>query len=278
MKSPFPGMDPYLEEHWRDVHHRFLTYACDVLQERLPGDLRARLEERVFVEPDQCEARSIYPDLRVIEYPRGRSAGGGVATAGAAVAEPIVIQAGPEPTTEGYIEIVDVGSGNRVVTVIELLSESNKYPGDGQMMYRKKQSEYLRAGVSLVELDLLRAGQRVLAVPAGWVPASHRTTYQVCVVRGWKRGCYELYRAPLRDRLPTIKVPLREQDVDVPLDLQMLIDRCYHHGRYDDIDYRADPDPPLPPDDAAWAHELLVNQGLRPAAIPAPAPSPSPGP
>ena len=50
MKSPFPGMDPYLEEHLRDIHHRFLTYACDELQEHLPRTC-GRLEERVFVEP-----------------------------------------------------------------------------------------------------------------------------------------------------------------------------------------------------------------------------------
>ena len=265
MKSPFFGMDSYLEEHWRDVHHSCLTYACDAMQERLPDDLRARLEERVFVEPDLCDARSVYPDLRVIEDPRRRSGSGATATADVAVADPLVIDGSREPTTEGYIEIVDVVSGNRVVTVIELLSESNKYPGDGRELYRRKQREYLRGGVSLVEIDLLRAGQRVVEVPAVLVPPSHRTTYQVCVTRGWKRDRYEVYRAPLRQKLPTIKVPLREQDQDVPLDLQMLIDRCYHHGRYDDIDYRADPDPPLLPEDDAWAHELLVSQGLRTA-------------
>lgn len=155
---------------------------------------------------------------------------------GTAVAEPIIIHARPEQATEGYIEIIDVGSGNRVVTVLELLSESNKYPGDGQSQYLRKQREYLAGGVSLVEIDLLRSGKRVLAVPARWVPPSHRTTYQICVVRGWKPAAYEVYRAPLREPLPSIRVPLRQQDADVPLDLQMLIDRCYHHGRYDEFD------------------------------------------
>ncbi len=265
MKSPFPGMDPYLEAHWRDVHHSFLTYARDALQEHLPSDLRARLEERVFVAPDCDDVRSIYPDLRVLEHPRGRSDSRDAAMAGTALAEPIVIHAPAEQATEGYIEIVDVGSGKRVVSVIELLSESNKYPGDGQSQYLRKQREYLLGGVSLVEIDLLRGGKRVLAVPARWVPPSHRTTYQICVVRGWKPDAYELYRAPLREPLPSIRVPLREQDTDVPLDLQMLIDRCYHHGRYDDIDYRAALTPPLKPDDESWAHERLGRPGLRPA-------------
>ena len=69
MKSPFPGMDPYLEEHWGDVHHRFITYACDQLQELLPGDLRARVEERVFVEADIPVRRVFVPDVRVYEVP-----------------------------------------------------------------------------------------------------------------------------------------------------------------------------------------------------------------
>ena len=261
MKSPFPGMDPYLEEHWRDVHHSFLTYARDALQDCLPRDLRARLEERVFVEPEHGEGRGIDPDVRVVEYP-----GRGGATARAtdvAVAEPLIIHGESEPATEGFIEIIDVATGNRVVTVIELLSDSNKQPGAGQEQYRKKQREYLQGGTSLVEIDLLRTGRRVLAVPPRLVPPAHRTTYQVCVTRGWKPRSFEVYRAPLSEPLPTIRVPLRATDPDVPLNLQGLIDRCYHHGRYDDIDYCVDPHPPLDPAEAAWANDWLAARGRR---------------
>jgi hypothetical protein len=63
--------------------------------------------------------------------------------------------------------------------------------------------------------------------------------------------------------LPVIRLPLRPTDADVLLNFQALIDRCYHHGRYDDIDYRAPPNPPLESADAAWANELLAAQGLR---------------
>jgi hypothetical protein len=261
MKSPFPGMDPYLEEHWRDIHHRFLTYACDELQEHLPRDLRARLEERVFVEPEFGDGRGIYPDVRVVEYP-GRGGGTALATE-AAVAQPLVIHGEIEPATEGFIEIIDVATGNRVVTVIELLSDSNKQPGEGQDQYRKKQRECVQGGASLVEIDLLRSGKRVLAVPSTRIPPAHRTTYQVCVTRGWRPRSFEVYRVPLREPLPTIGVPLRPTDPDAPLNLQVLIDRCYHNGRYDDLNYRADPSPPLERTDAAWADKLLVAQGLR---------------
>ena len=266
MRSPFPGMDPYLEAHWRDVHPRLVTYACDALQPRLPPDLRARMEERVFIEASDSDGRGVYPDVRVVEKVRAATTGlpvGGPAAAGVAVAEPLVIHIADEPASQGYIEVVDVGSGGRVVTVIEVVSLANKRPGEGQDLYLQKQRDRRQARVSLVEIDLLRAGRRILAVPPARVPPSHRTPYAVCVSRAQRPGTFELYRAPLREPLPAIAVPLRDGDPDAPLDLQALIDRSYENGRYDDIDYGREPDPPLDPEDAAWTAELLKAKGLR---------------
>ena len=64
-------------------------------------------------------------------------------------------------------------------------------------------------------------------------------------------------------RLPSIRVPLRPTDADVRLDLQSLVDRCYANGRYDDLDYRAEPNPPLEAEDAAWTDAMLRVKGLR---------------
>lgn len=255
MASPFPGMDPYLEQHWRDVHASLIIYARDQLQPRLPKSLRSRVEERVFVESDQGEGRSMYPDVRVVErYPRseGEATGGGLA-----VAEPLVIQLGDEPVSQGFIEIIDVSSGNKVVTVIEFLSPSNKLPGEGQDQYLEKQQELRAAGVSLVEIDLVRIGRHVLSVPRHLIPPSHRTPCLVCVRRGWEPKKVEVYALPLQKSLPNIKVPLREADEDVALELQPLIDQCYRNGGYDDIDYTTDAKPPLDAVDAPWADELL---------------------
>src|SRR5947208_13477770 len=83
--------------------------------------------------------------------------------------------------------------------------------------------------ISLVEIDLLRAGPHVLQVPLGQYPASYRTPYKVCVHRSWKATA-EIYRVPLQERLPAIRVPLRQADVDVPLDLQALVAQVYRHG------------------------------------------------
>lgn len=265
--SPFPGMDPYLERFWRDVHHGLITYARDQLQPRLPADLRARVQERVFVETEDREGRGVYPDVHVVEH--GRKAATPLppaADAGVAVAEPLVVRVSVEPATQGYIEIIDSGTGGRVVTVIEFLSPSNKAPGPGQELYLQKQSEALAADTNLVEIDLTRVGRRQLALAPDRIPPSHRTTYQVCVHRGSDRLAFEVYRVPLRERLPMIRVPLRDADPDLPLDLQVLIDQCYANGRYgEDLDYSAQPHPPLDPADAAWADELLRTASVHPA-------------
>src|SRR5579871_4101971 len=123
MASPFPGMDPYLEQHWGDVHQSFIIYARDQLQPRLPKDLRARVEERVFVDSSWGRERVLIPDLRVRE--RRRKPAKVHAQAGTLMAaEPLILQI-DEEVTEGYIEIRDASSGHRVVTVIEVLSLAN---------------------------------------------------------------------------------------------------------------------------------------------------------
>jgi hypothetical protein len=244
------------------VHHNLITFAQGLLNSRLPGDLRARVEERVFVETEAGAGRSMYPDIRVVEKGWARGANGVVET-NTALAEPLVIQMPEEQVSQGFIEIIDVGSGNKVVTVIEVLSLANKVAGEGQDLYRRKQRELKQGRVSLVEVDLLRAGERVLAVPEGLFPPTHRTPYRVCIRRGWDPTRPGIVGISLREPLPTIAVPLRESDAEVPLCLQTLIERCYENGRYDDLDYTRPPEPPLDPDAAAWADALLREAGKR---------------
>lgn len=263
MQSPFPGMDPYLERYWRGVHHRLVTYACDQLQPRLPPGLRADLEERVFVEADGSYERIVYPDVHVVE--RQRREGSVTATgttAGPTSAEPLLLYVESEPLRQGYIEILDLSSGRRVITVIEFLSPANKVPGEGQDLYLRKQRETLEGKVSLVEIDLTRAGKRVMVVPPHRIPPSHRTLYQVAVRRGHRPSPIEVYRVPLDEPLPAIRVPLREKDPDAVLELQPLVARAYVNGHYD-IDYAAEPDPPLEDRDTEWADTLLRSKGLR---------------
>lgn len=261
MRSPFPGMDPYLERHWRDVHTRLMVYAVDQLQEQLPGDLIARVEEGVSIDLGD-EFRAAAPDVQVVERPEATWTVEPTASA-TAVAEPLVVPVSA-PYTERRITIVDHASGDRVVTAIEVLSPTNKIPGDGREKYRRKQEDYIAGGVNLVEIDLVRSGIFTLAVPPDNIHRHFRTPYQVCVRRVTRPDEAEVYRMPGREPLPTVRVPLRPTDPDVTLNLQELIDLCYRRGRYyAAIDYRQDPDPPLGPADARWADELLRAAGLR---------------
>jgi hypothetical protein len=260
--SPCPGMDPYLERHWRDVHGSLVIYARDALNEQLGGELVARCDERLVIEQSDASRRDIHPDGRVVEHGLGdmpvRPLGG------VAVAELLVVEVPDEPVTERFVNIIDPSTGGRVVTSVELLSPTNKLPGDGREQYLLKQRECAAAGVSLVEVDLVRKGLWTVAVPRGLLSPDLGNDSVTCVRRSWMPLRYEVYRMPLRDRLPAIRVPLRGGDADVVLDLQALLDRSYRSAGYGrTINYRSDPIPPLDADDAAWADALLRDAGRR---------------
>lgn len=261
MNSPFPGMDPYLQRHWRDVHASLIIYARDQLQPSLPRDLVARVEERVCLESEDEVDRSFYPDVRVVERPVRK--GGASTDGGVEIAEPVIVKFRTEPFTETYLEIRDASSGNRVVTFVEFVSPTNKTPGDSYDKYRQKQKDAAAAGVSLVEIDLILGGKRVVSVPLSRIPFKKRTRYQAIVRRGWKWNEAEVFPLPIYQSLLTIPVPLRQKDDDAPLNLQALLNQAYVNGGYDSINYADDCDPPLEGNEAEWADQLLRDAGKR---------------
>lgn len=255
--NPFPGMNPFLELHWSDVHTRLLTYIGDALAEVLPADLVVRTEERVSVTTDHL-VRGYRTDVVIVEpqpFPPIRQAplGPGIT---APVAEPEVVLV--EPATERWLEI---RKADRLVTAIELLSPANKRD-DGRAAYLQKHRDFLRSRSSLVEIDLLRGGQSSVAVDLERLRRLQGTCYVVCVSRAAILGRREVYRTPLAERLPAIRVPLRDDDPDVVLDLQPLIDRCYVAGRYWQTMHET-LEPPLPLEEAAWVAARLREHGSR---------------
>jgi hypothetical protein len=258
-------MDPYLEAHWRDVHASLIIYARDALQGVLPGALRARVEERVLLETPQGLAdHPLFPDVRVVEYTSRR----GLETppgASLVVAEPLLVDTEAESATETFLEIIDRESGNRVVAVIEFLSPSNKSPGPNREQYLRKQREVCSSDANLVEIDLNRTGSHTLAFPLAHIKPEGRTAYMACIRRATRRAKAEVYPMPLWARLPVVKIPLRPDDADVPLDLQALVEQCYRNGAYEGtVNYAADPDPPLLGAEKDWADVWLHEKGLRP--------------
>lgn len=259
-RSPFPGMDPYLERHWLDVHLRLNYLTTEVLQPQLGGNLFARGEERVVVDStDLDRPRQIGPDVRIVELTPDRVPAGGTTAVADRAISPLVFTLGHEPIRQRFIEIRDAEAGGRIVTVIEFTSPSNKVAGDGQRQYLRKLKECRDAGVNLIEVDLTRYGRRALLVDSWPAARSRRTTYAASI---WRAGTPEdcvLYPIRLQDRLPTLPVPLRPGDADVTLDLQAIIDRAYESGAYGrTIDYARPPRPPLVGDNATWAAERIA--------------------
>ncbi|MDP1561708.1 MAG: DUF4058 family protein [Pirellulaceae bacterium] len=261
--NPFPGMNPWLEKSWRDVHARLTTYSCDAIQEQLPEDLQARVEEYLSVDEmdeDEVRGRNIAPEVSIVD--RSNILGDGDSSGSMFVSEePIRVLRVRPPQKLRCIRILDSSSGRKVVTAIEFLSLSNKATSAGRRQYLAKQ-ELLEAGVNLVEIDLLRAGGWVMATPQDLYPESLRHPYRVSVVRAENLMEAELYSASFSRPLPTIRIPLRPTDADVLLSLQPLVNQAYERGRYgNEIDYSQAPDPPLTEAEQTWVEAYLQKMG-----------------
>lgn len=236
MPSPFPGMDPFLEhpDFFPDLHGRFHVYLSEALQALLPAPYFAVINQRLWVEPS---ARYIEPDTDVLygDWTVGESS---VAwkTAERTRTRPLVFETFDDEHREPYVEIRTrlAEGGERVVTAIEVLSLSNKTPGQrGRELYLEKQAEILGSQVHLVEIDLLRGGQHT--TPVLWERLSRKAgpfDYHVSVHRFDQRGRFFIYPWRLPDPLPVIGVPLLPGHDQVSLDLQAVLTRCYETGPY----------------------------------------------
>ncbi|MFN4032914.1 MAG: DUF4058 family protein [Fimbriimonadales bacterium] len=263
MTNPFPGMNPYLEQRrfWGGVHHRLITYAADALQTQLRPRYFVNIEERVYIETSQ---RAIVPDVALMQTTHAPTTS--VATRPSTYDPPLLLQVDARQHTEGAIHIYDTEQQMRLITVIEVLSPTNKEPNtQGRALYLRKQAEILKSAVHLVEIDLLRGGDYTLAAPWHRVREQVRFEwhYMVSVSCVDDPEHYWLYPRTVRERLPVFPVPLAGEQVGV--DLQALLERCYVDGGYGDVvDYtQPPPPPPFRADDAAWMDALLREKGLR---------------
>jgi hypothetical protein len=258
-------MDPYLEHPalWPGVHQGLITYTQAALNALLPPRYVADIGERLYVVQPE---RNVYPDVVVVEHPSGemqaeRGAGG---TAVAVSDPPWVLTVEPVEMREVFVEILSLADAERVVTLIEVLSPSNKTVGSqGQQLYLTKQQDVLESQTHLIEIDLLRHGEHTVAAPRENLLLMGRWNYLVSLHRGGQGGRYEVWAIQLRQRLPRIRVPLAGGDPDVVLDLQAVFDRCYNEGAYARrLNYRRAPAPLLGEADAEWAASLLRERGL----------------
>jgi len=263
MPSPFPGMDPYLEERslWPDMHLRLINNIAEALQSQVRPKYVARINERIEL---ASLSRGFIPDVMVVEPPQDSSSNL-VATqtqSDALVAdEPQTIAFLEDTRRIPYLEIIYRETGD-VVTLIEVLSPVNK-TGKGREEFIQKQNDLLDTQANLVEIDLLSGNTSTLA-RSFEINSPHDWRYIVSISRPHQRKKLEFYAIPLKDRLPICRIPLRRADADVVLDLPSVFTHCYDFGGYDLIvDYGQAPPVALNVEEKEWLAALLIESGLR---------------
>jgi len=264
MPSPFPGMDPYLERRdlFPDLHGSLIFCLKEHLQSRLPEPYYASSSRRTWVEVSE---RYVEPELDVV-IPRDISntqPGAGAAVAVAERSEPVVVRVEQDEWRENSLDIfIGPRRERRLVTSIEVLSPSNKTPGNkGRGLYLQKQQEVLESRAHLIEIDLLRYGTHTTAVPHDWL--RHQVgafDYHVCSHQYDVPNEFNIYPIRLEQSLPLIKVPLLPGDGSVEVDLQAVYNRAYDAGPYRrEIDYANElPDPLLDEQQTRWAREQIA--------------------
>lgn len=261
MPSPFPGMDPYLEHPavWPDVHSRLIVALGDTLTPQLRPRYYVSVEERTYIMMDRFGPPVFAgrPDVAVVRPSPGTPPLPPLG--GIALVEPKTVQLPlPDEIRETYLEIREPVSG-QVITVIEILSPTNKRAGEGRRLYEEKRLRLLGTLTHLVEIDLLRDGEPMPIYNDGY-----QSDYRILVSRSHRRPSADLYAFSVRQPIPAFPLPLRRGEAEPVVDLNTLLHDLYDRAAYDlRLNYKADPTPPLAPPDDTWADELLHACSLR---------------
>lgn len=224
MASPFPGMDPYLEEEkqWPVFQHHLIGCLYQAILPGLVDRYRARVGQRQYM-TEQALFTSI---IR-------------------------------ENHEEELIEVRQRSDG-RLVTLIEVISPGNKTTQEGRRAYLCKREEARLGRANLVEIDLVLQGQSVLDYGRDGLP---EWDFAVTVTRATQPERHEIYTATLQKRLPRFRLPLAPDDRDTVLDLQATFSRCYDQGDFGNtIDYEREPSVRLSDERKQWIRDYLKQQ------------------
>lgn len=227
MGSPFPGMDPFLEDvHlWPAFQHQLVASLYQILLPGLIDRYRARVSQRGYV-----------------------------------LEQPLFTSVIREEHVEEVIEIRQRTDG-RLITLIDIASPTNKTTQRGRAAYWEQRKDARSHGANVVEIDLVLQGKPLLDLSRDGLP---ECDYATTITRNTQPERYEIYTTTLRKRLPRFKIPLAADDRDTVLDLQLTFNRAFEQGNFASrIDYKKDPAVPLTDDDRRWLHELLTQLKLR---------------
>lgn len=261
-------MNPYLEnpDLWTEVHHLLISLLAETLNPQLLPKYRAAIEKRVYLSGEEAVLVGI-PDVTVehrsssLPSPQSSPQTQVAASMESVATLPMPIRVTvpmPLEMREGYLEIRDVAT-REVVTVIELLSPSNKRSGRGRDTYLTKRQDILASSTHWVEIDLLRAGEPMPIL--GTVPVSD---YRILISRGDRRPQADLYAFNVPDPIPEFSLPLRFGDSEPNINLHSLLDQVYDRAGYSVVvDYSQEPIPPLSESATLWLNPLLQEKQLR---------------
>ena len=257
MPSPFPGMDPYIESHreWSDFHNDLAAELRTRLNMQLQANYYAVTTTYAtydIIQIAQHDRRSISPDVSIWQTKPSSPTAGGVA-----VIDPPLMQSRVPLEVEvriANVEIRKTGT-DRLITAIEILSPVNKRPGVQREKYLRNRRELFDADVHVIEIDLLRGGQRS---PLEILPPA--AAYYVTLGRADQRPRVDVWAMQLPDRLPRIPVPLADPDPDIVIDLGAIVREVYMRGAYARrLDYTLSPPPPeLSTEEQQWLQTLLA--------------------
>lgn len=260
MPSPFPGMNPYLEQShiWRDFHNSFLVTLRATLLPQLSDRYLIEYEESLYIDPTGDEPQLFaVADTAVADTDDGEGAGS-VGTAAAVVTAPVTVTVPGVAKKKSRRLVIRDSKSQEVITVIESLSPSNKTAGPDRDKYLEKRGEILTSAAHFVELDLLRGGKRMPIRP------QQDCDYYAMVSRSWQRPEVGLWPIKLRDPLPTIPIPLRRGEPEPLIELKPVLDRTYDDAGYARRIYRTPPEPSLSPADVEWAKGFLPTTATPP--------------
>lgn len=261
MLSPFPGMNPYLEhpQLWREVHSRLIVALADAIETNLGFNYRVAVEKRTYLNDTEENIEIGIPDVIVTNSKLTPLQSTNSLTTVTSIGEALEVAIPmPEIISESYLEIREVAT-NSVITVIEILSPTNKKAGIGREAYLNKRRHILSSATHLVEIDLLRGGQK-MPIVGKFAP----TDYRILICRGDHRPHAQLYGFSIRQVIPLFFLPLKKGDEEPLINLHDLLKGVYQRARFDlAIDYTQEPIPPLNKKDQIWLHNLLKEQKKR---------------
>jgi hypothetical protein len=257
MRPRFPGMDPWLEHPtlWPDVHSRLITSIADELAPRLAPRYFVGVGSRTTLLTEMDVDRVYQPDVTIHSTERrGQPQGPDVALLELPEVKSMnVVVPGAEEVEETFLTIQELPR-RKLVTVVEVLSPTNKKTAEGRQDYLTKRNDLIRSRVSLVEIDLLRGGE-----PMPLEAPPPRTDYRILICRAGRRKSAELYAFPWVTPIPSIPIPVLPGDAEPTLDLNAVLHALIDRARYElVVDYQQPPQPPLHPEDHAWATAIIA--------------------